>query len=780
MLKLPDLSGRSKLAANFLAAAVAPIICALFLLAGLPLVDDYGIQVAQYERDVGEKTVDYILGKNDALMGIWDRFKGPALQVPLLLLERGLGLADPRAIALTHHFVTYLLFILGGFCCYLLVYRLFNHRLLALCALLLFLLHPRLYAHAFFNSRDLPFLSMFMIALYLLEWAFRRDTVGAFVLSGVVVGLTANIRIMGMMLFPAVLAMRGFDFFAAAGGAKGKQILLAGGGFALASVITLYATWPWLWGDPAERFLSVFARMAHYPNVIDLLFRGEVISAAALPPDYIPTWFVITTPPLFLLLGLVGSAAVVGAGVMRPGRIFCNNRLRCGLLLLAVFTLPVAMVILLDSVLYGNWRQMYFLYAPFCLLAVFGVRWLATVRRQRAWQGGVYGLTGAGLLLIVLQMVQLHPQQQFYFNFLVDRTTPEYLRTQYAMDYWRVSLVGDLKYLLERHPEGTVYLSSLPWAADFLPPAARQRLALSSETRDPDYVVLRRFDLEHQPDLAFNRICDRQIYNNTISIIKGVDTAGMGAAAVDAYKEIYRQSRSETPIIRGDYDVYRSGRNLVFSREDCPPGDLSGRFVVKVFPIDPEKAPGFNPEGETFIRFSNSGVRLVDNTCLAVIQLPDYAQGDILVGHHKSRNATGFPFWEEWHSFARPGLSDIIADRRRQQSQPSPLNAFDVFLDQRAGGGKRLLYAKGNCSRPEYETRIFLHIYPVNSDSLPPERREIGFANRDFYLSDYGGRPGGDCLAAIPLPDYPIAEIRTGQYTPGQGQLWAAELMVER
>ena len=274
MLKIPALSSRRKLAANFLAAAVAPILCALFLLAGLPLVDDYGHQEAGYEPLLGLTTVDYILGKNDALMRHWDRFRGPGLQVPLLLLERALGLEDTRAQLLTRHFATYLLFILGGFCCYLLVYRLFNHRLLAWCALLIFLLHPRLYAYSLFNSRDLPFLSMLMIALYLLERAFRRDTVGAFVLGGVVVGLMTNIRIMGVMLFPGCVGNAGFDFFAVAGWSRRKQILLTGGGFGLASVITLYATWPWLWGDPVGRFIEGFARMAHFPNAINLLFRG--------------------------------------------------------------------------------------------------------------------------------------------------------------------------------------------------------------------------------------------------------------------------------------------------------------------------------------------------------------------------------------------------------------------------------------------------------------------------------------------------------------------------
>ena len=32
------------------------------------------------------------------------------------------------------------------------------------------------------------------------------------------------------------------------------------------------------------------------------------------------------------------------------------------------------------------------------------------------------------------------------------------------------------------------------------------------------------------------------------------------------------------------------------------------------------------------------------------------------------------------------------------------------------------------------------------------------------------------CLAAVPLPDYPIKEMRTGQHIPGQGDLWSARL----
>ena len=34
------------------------------------------------------------------------------------------------------------------------------------------------------------------------------------------------------------------------------------------------------------------------------------------------------------------------------------------------------------------------------------------------------------------------------------------------------------------------------------------------------------------------------------------------------------------------------------------------------------------------------------------------------------------------------------------------------------------------------------------------------------------------CRATIPLPDYPITGIRTGQYVPDEGNIWQAESTV--
>ena len=202
--------------ANFLARHSAIVALALFAVVGAAVFDDYGVAIDEHwQRDIGIASFDYILGDADALLDEDDhnRYYGVAFELPLIAVERVLGLEDSRSIYLSRRLIAHAFFLAGGFFAWLLAYRLFGSRLVALFAMLIFLLHPRLYAHSFFNTKDLPFLSMFAIALYLTHRAFRRDTVWAFALCGAGVGFLANIRIMGAFLIPAVLGMLALDAF---------------------------------------------------------------------------------------------------------------------------------------------------------------------------------------------------------------------------------------------------------------------------------------------------------------------------------------------------------------------------------------------------------------------------------------------------------------------------------------------------------------------------------------------------------------------------------------
>ena len=727
-------------------------VCALFLLVGLALAGDYGIHKDEpFQRRIAQANLNYLLGQGDsfeALPNVHPLY-GVAFELPLLLAERGLGLTDKHDIRHLRALLTHLFFIIGAFFCYRLAWRLFDNRLLALFALLIFLLHPRIYANSFINSKDAPFISMFIIALYLLERAFRKDTVGAFVLLGIAVGLLTNLRIMGIMLFAAALGMRGLDLCYAGNWPERRGILLTAGLFALAAGLTWYAVTPYAWANPVDYLAASLELTVNHPTRVWSLFQGEWILSNETPPHYNLVWFGITTPPPLLLLGGIGIVAVLAHGLARLGSLFRNTRQRFAWLLLACFLLPPLAAALLGSVQYYDWRHFYFLYVPFGLLAAGGLHWIcrsSARRRQFAWPvlpAGAYGLAGAGLALIILQMTQIHPLQDLYFNFLVDRTTPEYLRTQYQIRSPNASAAAAMDYLRQRHPDETLGVRGV-WGDE---PGFREGFV------EGDYAMFYIWQ-GNDPDLAFNSLPVGRTYHNTLLAVKPLNAARMTAAAVAAYRELYRQTVAGEPIIRAAYDVYFQGRTLTFIRENCPAGDMERRVFARVLLPEPAR----EREGEPHITLRSHGVRW-DDTCLAVLQLPDDTPHDLIIGQDWS----GGDQWAALYSRAQPGLRERIAAARRDRQRPAPPDSFAVFLEPDAAGQNRLLYAKKNCSPAEYETPIALHIYPENLADLPFYLWTGGFENRDFLLPDYGGRPGGECLAVFLLPDYPIREIRTGQ-----------------
>ena len=762
----PYLAKGRAAALNFIAVRSGLLICALFLLTGLATAGDYGQGADElFQRQIAQANLDYIRGQGDSFAPLPYPFAfyGPAFELPLLLVERALGLTDGYQIHRLRLTLTHLFFIIGGYFCYRLAYRLFDNRLLALFALLLFLLHPRIYGHSFVNSKDLPFLALFAITLYLLERAFRRDSLGAFLLLGIAVGLLANLRVAGAMLLPAALAMRGLDLGQADGWAGRKQILATGGLLILAAGLAFYAVTPYAWTNPAAYLTTSLELTVNHPNVVFQRFQGRLLSAAEMPPHYGITWFAITTPPPMLLLGFIGIAAVAAPVLARPGAVFRNTRRRFLLLLLTGFALPLLAVALLGANQYDGWRQLYFVYVPFCLLAAFGGgRLAAALARRPGGRAGLYGLAAVGLGLIVLQMAQIHPLQPVYFNFLADRATPEYLRTQYEMDYWSLAQPEGLNYLLERHPGEDLVVRAGQRHIDILPAAARRRLTVATGDKRADYAMTKD-PKPYQPDLAFNSPYRRRLYNNTLIALRPLDAARMTPAAIAAYREIYRAAIAGEPLIRADYDVYINDKRLTFVQENCPADGPDLWFGVRSIPPAPESLPHYFRQPGRYAPFHNQRVR-VDGVCLAVIQLPADTDGDLILaqGRLGRFGPEGLPLWEGLISLAEPGLRELIAQGRQSPDPPANPEAFAVFLDREAGRN-RLIYAKTDCAQAEYETPVFLHIYPARPEDLPPAARAVNFENRDFSLDIYGGRPGGECVAIVPLPDYPIGEIRTGQ-----------------
>ena len=776
--------------------AQALAMCALFAIVGVAVLDDYGMNWDETDqRRIAIANADYILGVSEYAVGLeqnpplpHNRYYGIVIEMPLLLAERALGLQDSRHIYLTRHLLSHLFFITGGFVCGMLAYRMLGNRWIVLFAMLLFLLHPRLYAQSFFNSKDVPFAVMLIIALYLAHRAFRKDTLGAFLLCGIVTGLAINLRVFGLMLLPMILATRGLDLRQADRGER-KHILATAGIFAASAIAVVYIIHPYYWDDPL-RFIEGVRVMAQHPTITPNLFMGEVHMSDDVPWIYIPVWFAITAPPVALALGAVGCVAVCWQAIARPLAVPRDREIRFRIMLLSCFALPVVVAIALQANIYQGWRQMYFLWGPFCLLAAVGLRALAKggagdwarggvaarlpgwVRGGAARQALAYGVAGVGLITTLTAMAALHPYQQVYFNALVDTKTPDALGERYDMDYGFVAHRQLLEHMLARYPDGALRVWPERYNPLILPRNDRERIVFTGE-RDADFHLNPRvYYRQGLPDPpTFHSI---RAYGSVMAFIL--------APTSDAYREYYHAEydaveANGTPLAREYFEVYIHNGLLYYLNADCePPTENPNiRVFLHFFPVDladlPSEARERGFENADF-RF-NKHAAFFDGKCIHKQPLPDYPIARIRTG----QLAKGELIWRADIDLVARAAAQVLYEgiTAGDYGQPAARSDFDVYLRD-----NELAYLKENCAAGDVDVRFFLHIVPVDPADLPVGRREAGFANLDFQFAEHGARIDDRCVAERELPDYAIERIRTGQFVSGEGELWGVEFAVRQ
>ena len=227
------------------------------------------------------------------------------------------------------------------------------------------------------------------------------------------------------------------------------------------------------------------------------------------------------------------------------------------------------------------------------------------------------------------------------------------------------------------------------------------------------------------------------------------------------------------PAIRSTFDVYINENKLSYIKNTCAESDVKEPFLLHLTPADAADLPadsrkqGF--DNLDFL-FRDYGVR-VSGRCIMTIPLPDYPIALIRTGQFAFRGES------IWQAEINPGaLGRFEAIEAGLAGLPSAAaGGFELYWD-----GGRLVYRKEPCVAADTEARFFLHLFPVDVNDLPLERQQYGFGNLGFDFPQYGAIQGGKCLAAVPLPGYEIARIRTGQYIPGGAQLWQADFPAGR
>ena len=112
------------------------------------------------------------------------------------------------------------------------------------------------------------------------------------------------------------------------------------------------------------------------------------------------------------------------------------------------------------------------------------------------------------------------------------------------------------------------------------------------------------------------------------------------------------------------------------------------------------------------------------------------------------------------------------AERRRALASKRVVNSiFEARLD-----GDALYFLKQPCGESDVQGRFLLSVHPADVGDLPAERRDAGHESLNFSFSPMTGTFfEGGCIMRRDLPNYEIARMETGQWTPAGG-LWSAAI----
>ena len=196
---------------------ITVLVFITFFVTGLFIFDDYGVTVDEtFERQSSLVNLKFFLQEllhkplpnellsTPDLQNYEDKDYGVILQFPTVLFEYFTNFRyDISSILKLRHLWTFLNFYISVIVFNLLLYQRFRNRLISLIGTLFLIISPRIFADAFYNIKDLMFLSWFIIGLFFLYRYIHHPTKRNCLILAIVIALASNTRIIGFILLIA-------------------------------------------------------------------------------------------------------------------------------------------------------------------------------------------------------------------------------------------------------------------------------------------------------------------------------------------------------------------------------------------------------------------------------------------------------------------------------------------------------------------------------------------------------------------------------------------------
>ena len=389
------------------------------------------------------------------------------------------------------HFLNFLTFLIAIIVLYLLLNRWVSWPA-AFGASLLFASQPLLWGHAFINPKDIPFMAFFLVSLASGLWMLDniqsasgwKQAIPA-ILAGLALGYATSIRIVAPLAGLIITVVGLWQFRGSPGFGTGRwkplpSLVL----YWVFCLLGLYATWPFLWLDPINRFLASLQTMSAFPWKNKILFDGLNYKADNLPWRYLPKLITLQFSEPVLLLAAAGLIILAYSMWRRKNALL-------PVILFLWFGVPLIGVILARPIIYDNFRQFLFIMPALFILGA--------VALDKLFKHLTIPFVRILILLVailpgLISGFGLHPYEYVYYNSLAGN-----IAGRYETDYWATSFQEAAHYINTNAPQNAV-VSIGPWG--LIQNLLRQDLIIdrSDVSAHSDYVIIfRRWDYEKNP-----------------------------------------------------------------------------------------------------------------------------------------------------------------------------------------------------------------------------------------------------------------------------------------
>jgi len=467
----------------------------IYFFIGLFIFRTYGVSTDEdFQRGIGIYWYNYLL---DNFLGSFHKYNfyipsdntivGPEaylfysaiFDLIVVFLESFLKINDYSYYYL-RHFCNFFIFFLSSYFFFKLIENRFKNRILSIIGTLFYILSPRIFAESFYNSKDILFLSTFVISTYQFFLFLRNQNLKNLLVLVIFISLLFSIRPLGILLFFFLILFQITNFLIFKKSYLRNTLYILLSFFAFFQFIYIFN--PFFWGDFSNNFLFLLKFYSESSWNYTCFYLGDYLRSTNLPWHYIFVWIIITQPFLYVILFFLGFLLIFFRILNRFNKVekrnfnhsdFWNNNLeQFDILIFLIFISNIYLIIKLNTTIYDGWRHLYFLHFCIVYMIIFSLYFFLFFYKKK--RKIIYFILFFYLSSLIVINYAFHPLQNIYFNFFV-REPHKY----FDVDYWGLSYKDALRKVLELGQKDKLYVSNASFT-----PLSRSKELLKSKEKD--------------------------------------------------------------------------------------------------------------------------------------------------------------------------------------------------------------------------------------------------------------------------------------------------------